>query len=576
MKNLSCFAIFSLLVFPAGRLFAQGGACPAGANYANPASALQAALPNAPVTLAALGVTSCFYISAAGTDTNAGTSESSPWAHAPGMPNCSGNCAKVAPTGGEGFIFHGGDTWHFGNSGATPSTGGTWTFIWSGSSGSPIYLGVDPGWHAGSSWARPILTGDNPLTPHPGVWGDSVSSCPYQIGSSATNNMFVVPASYVDFDNFEMTGICEPPDQSVSSIIDIYFVGNSASNVTASNLYIHGWTHVPFACITTYPLTGTCNAIFGFYGGGAGVSLFQDVVDGSDSDPGGSIAVFISGGVTQNSVFRYTAGYTSTACHVIANNLFEYIYDPADGEAHGNIVECLGEASGLNAYYNNLVRHTYPSGIVGVNWWIGPSPGTTDYVFNNVFYDIGDAGNYLNINSRPNPQGPTYAFNNTLQSSIGDTLMSCGQAGGTYVYASNNHFINPDGSSPFYDPGSCQSSTNLVQSNATANGQGYNASTLYAYSPGGSSGPTIGVGTNLTNSYCSALSGSSDPLIQVAGTACQKDTGYSCTYNSTAHRVVCPGRGRLARPGGATAWSVGAYQSGMTPNPPTNTKATPQ
>jgi hypothetical protein len=568
MTLLSRFAILSILMFSAGTVFAQGGACPTGANYANPASAMQAAMPNPPVTLGTLGVTSCFYISAAGADTNSGTSESSPWAHAPGMPNCSGNCAKTNPSHGEGFVFRGGDTWHFGNSGASPATGGTWNWSWSGSSGSPIYVGVDPTWRAGSPWARPILTGDNPTSTGP------VSSCAYQIGSAATNNMFSISSSYVEFDNFEMTGLCEPANQT-GSAIDFYFEGSGSTNVTASNLYMHGWTHVPFNCTAGSPPTGTCSDIYNFYGGGAGVNLMQDVVDGSDSDPGGSMAVFISGGVTFNSVFRYVSQFVSNACHILANNLFEYIVDPGDGEAHGNVYECVGEAGGLNAYYNNVVRHIYLTGTPAVNFWIGPSSGTTDYFFNNVFYDIGTSGNYLNINSGSASQGPTYAFNNTLQSSVGDMLMSCGPSGVTNVNSVNNHFISPDGGSPFYDPGKCNSSNNLVQSNSTANGGGYTASAPYAYSPSGSSGPTVGVGANSVSSYCSALSGSSDPFLQAAGAACQKDTGYSCAYNSAGHAVVCPGRGRLAHPGGATGWSIGAYQSGMTPGTPTNASATP-
>src|SRR5208282_1157790 len=132
-----------------------GSNCPSGANYFNP-------LTNAHGTLSSLGVTSCYYVAANGSDSNNGTSESTPWLHAPGMANCSGNCAAVTPGPGAGFVFRGGDTWHFGSS-AAPATGGTWTWQWSGSSGSPIYIGVDPAWYAGGSWARPVLTGDNPV-----------------------------------------------------------------------------------------------------------------------------------------------------------------------------------------------------------------------------------------------------------------------------------------------------------------------------------------------------------------------------------------------------------------------------
>ena len=87
-------AIFAACLLSAGSAFAAGGSC-----------------GSIPVPS---GVTSCFYISAAGADTNSGTSESSPWLHAPGMANCSNTCRSTTPAGGEGFIFRGGDTWHFG------------------------------------------------------------------------------------------------------------------------------------------------------------------------------------------------------------------------------------------------------------------------------------------------------------------------------------------------------------------------------------------------------------------------------------------------------------------------------
>src|SRR5690242_4163905 len=74
-----------------------------------------------------------YYIAANGSDSNNGTSKTSPWQHAPGMPSCTGTCASTTPRAGDQFIFRGGDTWHYGS--GTPSVGGTWNWNWSGSSG---------------------------------------------------------------------------------------------------------------------------------------------------------------------------------------------------------------------------------------------------------------------------------------------------------------------------------------------------------------------------------------------------------------------------------------------------------
>ena len=112
---------------------------PHGANYlntTNPTSSL--------VTLASQGITNCFYIAANGSGSNNGTSETTPWLHAPGMTSCAAARPSIRPGGGTGCIFRGGDTWHFGNSGASPYTNG-WNWTWNGTSQSaPIYVGVDP------------------------------------------------------------------------------------------------------------------------------------------------------------------------------------------------------------------------------------------------------------------------------------------------------------------------------------------------------------------------------------------------------------------------------------------------
>ena len=107
-----------------------------------------------------------YYIAANGSDSNSGTSNTTPWQHAPGMPNCSATCAGTNPQPGDKFIFRGGDTWHFSNSSAAAYIGGSWNWNWAGSSGgcnfdatvgavvrsSCIYIGVDQTWYAGASW----------------------------------------------------------------------------------------------------------------------------------------------------------------------------------------------------------------------------------------------------------------------------------------------------------------------------------------------------------------------------------------------------------------------------------------
>jgi hypothetical protein len=165
--------------------------------------------------------THCYFIAGSGADTNNGTSESTPWLHAPGMPNCASTCAGVTPAAGEGFIFRGGDTWHRSAS-TSDSTdvpmGGQWTTSHSGTSGSCsfpsttsscIYYGVDTTWYSGGSFARPIINLDNPL------WANSthkdathtgwITACTFE-DHAVTG--WDLTASYVIIDNFEFVGKC--------------------------------------------------------------------------------------------------------------------------------------------------------------------------------------------------------------------------------------------------------------------------------------------------------------------------------------------------------------------------------
>ena len=62
------------------------------------------------VTLSSIGITSCYYVSNVGLDSNNGTSESTSLLHAPWMTGYTGSA--ITPAAGEGFIFRGGDSWH--------------------------------------------------------------------------------------------------------------------------------------------------------------------------------------------------------------------------------------------------------------------------------------------------------------------------------------------------------------------------------------------------------------------------------------------------------------------------------
>jgi signal peptidase I len=502
-----------------------------------------------------------YYIASTGSDTNNGTSTSTPWLHAPGMPNCKSVCASTNPQPGDSIIFRGGDTWHFGNSSASPYAGGMWAWAWSGSSGNNIYIGVNKSWYSGSAWARPILTADN-LTST-----SAVSSCAYQVGNDNTMVSFN-DRTYVTMDNFELTGLCENsssgPYGSNTYISDYQYE-------LYENIYAHGWTHTAFNCAGG----GLCFAMQVFDGSSndPGSTIQYTVIDGSDSDPAGSAAIFNTLYDVHDSVVRYTANILGASCHTFHDNLVEYSYEPGDNVAHGNVYECDSDSahsSSPTTFYNNLIRHAGNVQAMGVGFWPAPAVGTTDYYFNNVIYDINAGSNYFNVgqNSNFGNQGTLAVFSNVFENPANGAIVDCGSTYAHPLLAANNQYIT-NAASQYSVSGGCSgatTSTELLMAHATATADGYTTSENFAYSPTSASSPTVGSGTN-EQSYCGALSGDSS-----ASAACNSDTTYACTYNSTNHTVSCPSRTVSSKPS-TGAWNIGAYQYRITgPQPPTNVR----
>jgi hypothetical protein len=572
-------AILLTFLLSARSAFAAGGTCPTGANYLDSSGSS--------VTLSSLGVTNCYYIAANGSDSNSGADEQHPWLNAPQMPNCSATCAtvqnaKLQP--GTGLIFRGGDTWHFGNSSASPYTGGPWGFNNSpapaGTSAHPIYLGVDQTWYSGSSWSRPILTYDNPPNA-----SQTLSSCPLP---TRGNLLDLSGGAYFIVDNFEMTGVCTT---SANWNVNYVSYGSLSGYANFYNLYIHGWSHVGFPNPNNCTANSTCMGAFrggvnsGFYP--PGDTLLYDVVDGSDSDPVPMEFCYCGAWHIAYSYFNNGSQFITRTQNSFHDSTILNFVD----NGHANIMESAGpDAVGpSNAYaiYNNVFAHLYTHTTVNSNvgFWPFRPVGATLYWFNNLVYDAGPM-EFFNGPNNAN-EGMLTLFNNTFQfnhrTNGGVDNISCGNVqtppwAAPFVSA-NNHFISDDvasvgGMFTANCSGQGTDTTSLLMRNAAATSKGYTASQPFAYSPPASNSPTLGAGTN-KQPFCTGLSvaGLSD-----AASACLNDTRYACTYSTSNHKMSCPSRAVVARPAGA--WAVGAYQfnSAQTgaPNPPAGFTATVQ
>jgi len=404
--------------------------CPNAVSYRNPSDPT-----GSRVTLTSLGITTCYYVSDSGSDLNSGAYESAAFLHAPGMGNCSNNCSKSLLTAGIGIIFRGGDTWHFGNSAASPYTGIVSACYINGTlpgnfcladlhyigspptSTHPLYVGVDPSWFNGGSWTRPIFTADNSpcsastvgtmpdgFTCSAGtdVWGDGqpvyvVSGCAYQ--TSSVNNLVEMNSGQnIILDNIEMTGLCQSHKGQPGGDDSYLEYGAQWGPNYILNDYIHGASHLQYAAANG---SGGCTAstvcinLNAFYGNASnttvGETIAFTIVDFSDSDPVGENLCQCSFYNEEYNVFRYTTQAIPGYLHAFHDNDYEYFFE----NGHSNMIEDA-ETPGGAVYYNNIFRHveTYITSSSpnagGVLIWPGPTASSdVAYVFNNLFADVG-------------------------------------------------------------------------------------------------------------------------------------------------------------------------------------------
>jgi hypothetical protein len=477
------------------------------------------------LALSVAATATTYYIDyAAGSDSNSGTSTAAPWQHMPGMHGCIANCAKTTPKAGDSIILKGGVTW--------PNAAFPITWKWSGSSGSPIYIGVDKTWYAGSSWDRPIFDLGGTTLASPNVVVDLSSS------------------SYVTFDNFEIVGFKDNGTGGYEKN-DIFL--SWGTHVSFTNNYLHAWVEqtsledgmVFFMGATIYVNTGTL--------------IDHNYMNGSDATPAGT-----GNGSGSGAFVRYMGGETisnNVVCNVsnvlvgngkagtiIYNNDFGFVWKSFETTNHENIMEFQTDG---NVIYNNLYHDT----VGPAAWPMALSPhGGTDWVFNNVCWNIGKDC----ISIDPQANYPTYTanvFNNTLIPASSWQCVDTGNRRGTYTIGTvrviNNHCITPSGtlaSSFCFNQGSTCSevtnlteTTNVLQTTAAATAQDYTPAETFVYSPASSGNATVGKGTNLTSSWPSGY-----------GT---NDTSYACTVDET-NQVVCPHRTSVLR---SATWDAGAY-----------------
>lgn len=184
------------------------------------------------------------YVATNGSDSNNGTSESTPWAHLPGMPTATNNASSYTPGAGDTFVLRGCDIWYNANFPFVLNNGG--------SSGSPVTITVDQTWYntanCPSAWNRPVFDAHTSSSSSTGTEmngsGGQTSGCV----SGNGNYFIVINASYITIQWLELRNLyyANDAENSCYGQNGMWSI-NNADYVTVSYGYEHAWAMGPYS-----------------------------------------------------------------------------------------------------------------------------------------------------------------------------------------------------------------------------------------------------------------------------------------------------------------------------------------
>lgn len=458
-----------------------------------------------------------YYIDyASGSDSNKGTLETTPWQHQPYMQGWTGNYTHQP---GDRFIFKGGVTWPHTCFQMTISTGGSAT--------ASDYYGVDKSWYSGSSWSRPIFS------------GDSVTLASGQNASIIT----LYETTYVTIDNIEITGLLIDSNTfAVSSIL------NQSSNfVTIQNCYIHHWD--ASSNVTQDDARG--GIIGNFWSPFTNDHFIVDsciITNADNTTKMNGVATRCVGTVKNTTIHDVpTADLFDSNVHDCVFYNINYPVSDFDPAYHTNLAY-TSPGNGTSSVYNNIFHDSQ----AGAQLYLEPCYNNTNgtiYAFNNVMYNIGGGGGgdiLADSEGGGAGCGTVYIFDNTLQSTGSLIRYLVRTAGSSYIgkmVIANNHLIT-DGSPFVVGSGGITPTTtqNLTQSNAGATSQGYLP--VNGYAPVSPSSATVGAGANLTSVGQQSLDSDIRNNPRPSATSSKWDIG---AYQFQTSAIVPPGGLRLVQ-----------------------------
>jgi hypothetical protein len=486
-----------------------------------------------------------FYIDyASGSNSNSGTSESTPWKTDPYMQTAAactgtGSAPSYAHQAGDHFIFKGGVSW--------PAACFEMLVAAGGSPTAPDYYGVDKAWYEGSYWTQPK----------------------FDLDYSVPSGNFVVGGynlSYITFDNFEIVhqgiggssaSVCGGTGATPYATQAAFEFTGTSHAVTVQNSYMHDWVT-------------TSSGGYGFLQYSAGSIFNATLADGntiSDADGwyGESHKPMTFGGAIQNvaearnnTIHDTMAGMFSVAS-VHGNELYGIsgqgqTVDPC---VHSQVIESDNAEPGT--IYNNLIHDNY-HGSIPVGVVIYECAATI--IYNNVMYNnnvpgynaditIGDTGFCANGGTG----GTVHIYNNTIDCSNGVACFATDAKGTlqeTVNLKDNNFITNGSAINLQSSIQTFNNTNNYTMRTSEASTYGFTSANKYA--PTSSDSNITGTGVNLTNSCVGTLS-----------SLCSDAEGATWFGGSYVARQTTGG------------WDLGAYRFGAAsasqPSPPTGLTA---
>lgn len=392
-----------------------------------------------------------------GLDSNNGTSQSTPWKHAPGMQGFSGTYSHSA---GDHFVFKGGVVCPISYLPLVVPNGGSAGNV-------DMWGGLDQTWFTGGAWTRPIFDG--------GGTGPTLAPM-IQLGAN----------TYVTLDSVEIR------NQGIPQGGFTHAVTGSGDFQTVNNIYLHGLVTI-----------GQCINGSDSKQGGIGLdytqphtTLSNSTIDWTDVSPpigGNSSAAIVFGNTFVGVTNVLVNGWVT-----FHDNLVHHMQYSCDTTSHGNALEVLSDTH-TTIVYNNIF-HDNQSGIVLLC-------GNLQF-FNNVLYNqVG--GLQIDTNCGHEATDSAFVYNNTIDGGAAGNggagrVIARGPTLGSLTLQNNHYILDGSGGNPIcYNQSGCAPVAAITDdhevrmTNATATAEGYVVGNSYA--PASSTGLTVGVGANLTN-----------------------------------------------------------------------------